>query len=148
MSKVKDDSDFLGMVEAMLCAVTGTKSADTDAAGCVFGNRRPPETAFRWELHTHEGSLPCAGSVEARDIREVFRAWKRAAKRHPRGGFTAGLEGPAVTCGEPEPVRREGEDTAYAFCADALNGDGGSVGVLFVRRADGRSIRARKGGAA
>jgi hypothetical protein len=129
---------------SVAAAVTGTPTAETDAAGVRFG----PGTAYPAELATGRRPLRFSirvvghggGEWRADCVAPEWRAAVRLTNRHARTApvRVGGFDGPAVRFGR--------------FSADggrmigrAYNADGVEIGTVSIGRADGSPIRAGKG---
>jgi len=128
-----------GLASGLAAAVTATRTNETDAAGIRFGpgTAYPAElvtgSAYRLRLYGHDESEPYAGTVTARDYRAAVRVLSARAKVRP---IPVSFDGPAVR------FVPSGVDKGFAWF-DAMNAEGGSVGILRVERIDGRPIRGK-----
>jgi hypothetical protein len=124
-------------------AVTGTATAETDAAGCRFGPDSAAATGRRPLRFAVRVTGFAGGEWRADTIAPEWRAAARLISRHARTApVRVGLfDGPAVRFGH--------------FAIDggtvlgrAFNADGVEIGTISIVRADGRPIRkgARRGG--
>lgn len=133
---------------AVADALTATRTPDTDAAGCDFGQantgdtRRPaaprPLIRWRWELVTAEGHGAGWGIIEARDSRAAFRAFSRDLGRYPR---FCGFDGPAVAVRDTDSTTK-----VLPQVRSVVGRDGVECGHVRIIREDGRPTRRRIGG--
>jgi hypothetical protein len=125
------------MAAGLAAAVTGTRTEDTDAAGCRFGPApaEPVGTLFVLSLFGHDDSEPFRGRIRARDYRAAVRVLSARVKVR---GIPVNFDGPVVR------FDFDGARDGVTYF-DALNTEGGSVGILRVSREDGRPIHTRKG---
>jgi hypothetical protein len=125
----------------LAAALTGTRTDDTDAAGCRFGPDarmiRGARTVWRFEIVTTEGVSAGVGTIPARDSREAFQAFARMI----RGARTVcGPDGPAVAV-----VGVDSTGKALPQVRALRGPDGVECGHVRITRADGRPIHTRKG---
>jgi hypothetical protein len=123
---------------AVAASITGTRTADTDAAGVRFGPSIPPppwEGAGRFTLRLI--GFNGGGNWWRFDTRDHRAALRKLSTEARRFGIPC-HGGPVHSFGR---VRSDGGE----LWAEALDRDGVAVGVVRISRTDGRPIVTRKG---